>query len=97
MAEINNFLIDLNSNHDWRSGKSNPTSNEKENALSKLQSKNADAIVLNSLNDKDAGFGIDTNDVTIFHSNGTEVKTGIKSKKAVASDIVSFIIKHLHA
>lgn len=73
------------------------TSNEKENALSKLQSKNADAIVLNSLNDKDAGFGIDTNDVTIFHSNGTEVKTGIKSKKAVASDIVSFIIKHLHA
>ncbi|MDZ4071163.1 MAG: bifunctional phosphopantothenoylcysteine decarboxylase/phosphopantothenate--cysteine ligase CoaBC [Sediminibacterium sp.] len=73
------------------------TSNEKENALSKLQSKNADAIVLNSLNDKDAGFGIDTNDVTIFHSNGIEVKTGIKSKKAVATDIVSFIIKHLHA
>ncbi len=73
------------------------TSNEKENALSKLQSKNADAIVLNSLNDKDAGFGIDTNDVTIFHSNGIEVKTGIKSKKEVATDIVSFIIKHLHA
>lgn len=72
------------------------TSNEKENALSKLQSKNADAIVLNSLNDKDAGFGIDTNDVTIFHSNGTEVKTGIKPKKEVATDIVSFIIKHLH-
>lgn len=73
------------------------TSNEKENALSKLQSKNADAIVLNSLNDKDAGFGIDTNAVTIFHSNGTEVKTGVKSKKEVANDIVSFIIKHLHA
>ncbi len=73
------------------------TSNEKENALSKLQSKNADAIVLNSLNDKDAGFGIDTNDVTIFHSNGTEVKTGVKPKKAIAADIVSFIIKHLHA
>jgi phosphopantothenoylcysteine decarboxylase/phosphopantothenate--cysteine ligase len=73
------------------------TSNEKENALSKLQSKNADAIVLNSLNDKDAGFGIDTNAVTIFHSNGTELKTGVKSKKEVATDIVSFIIKHLHA
>jgi len=73
------------------------TSNEKENALGKLQSKNADAIVLNSLNDKDAGFGIDTNAVTIFHRNGTEVKTGVKSKKEVAADIVSFIIKHLDA
>jgi phosphopantothenoylcysteine decarboxylase/phosphopantothenate--cysteine ligase len=73
------------------------TSNEKENALNKLQSKNADAIVLNSLNDKDAGFGIDTNAVTIFHANGNEVKTGVKSKKEVATDIVSFIIKHLHA
>ncbi len=73
------------------------TSNEKENALGKLQSKNADAIVLNSLNDKDAGFGIDTNAVTIFHSSGTEVKTGVKSKKEVAVDIVSFIIKHLDA
>lgn len=73
------------------------TSNEKENALGKLQSKNADAIVLNSLNDKDAGFGIDTNAVTIFHRNGTEVKTGVKSKKDVAADIVSFIIKHLDA
>lgn len=73
------------------------TSNEKENALGKLQSKNADAIVLNSLNDKDAGFGIDTNAVTIFHSNGTELATGVKSKKEVATNIVSFIIKHLHA
>ncbi len=73
------------------------TSNEKENALGKLKSKNADAIVLNSLNDKDAGFGIDTNAVTIFHSNGTEVKTGVKTKKEVAADIVSFIIKHLDA
>ncbi|BFG69241.1 bifunctional phosphopantothenoylcysteine decarboxylase/phosphopantothenate--cysteine ligase CoaBC [Sediminibacterium sp. KACHI17] len=73
------------------------TNNEKENALIKLQSKNADAIVLNSLNDKDAGFSIDTNAVTIFHSNGAEVTTGVKSKKEVATDIVSFIIKHLHA
>lgn len=73
------------------------TNNEKENALIKLQSKNADAIVLNSLNDKDAGFSIDTNAVTIFHSNGAEVTTGVKSKKEVATDIVSFIIKYLHA
>lgn len=73
------------------------TNNEKENALSKLQSKNADAIVLNSLNDKDAGFGVDTNTVTIFHKNGIEEKFELKPKKEIAADIVSFIIKYLHA
>lgn len=73
------------------------TNNEKENALSKLKSKNADGIVLNSLNDKDAGFGVDTNTVTIFHQSGAEEKIALKSKKEVAADIVSFIIKHLHA
>lgn len=73
------------------------TNNEKENALSKLTSKNADAIVLNSLNDKEAGFGVDTNTVTIFHSSGTEEKVELKPKKEVAADIVSFIIKHVHA
>lgn len=72
------------------------TNNEKENALSKLKSKNADGIVLNSLNDKDAGFGVDTNTVTIFHASGAEEKIGLKPKKEIAADIVSFIIKHLH-
>jgi len=72
------------------------TNNEKENALSKLKAKNADGIVLNSLNDKDAGFGVDTNTVTIFHQSGEEMKVALKSKKEVATDIVSFIIKHLH-
>jgi phosphopantothenoylcysteine decarboxylase/phosphopantothenate--cysteine ligase len=72
------------------------TNNEKENALSKLKAKNADGIVLNSLNDKDAGFGVDTNTVIIFHQSGEEMKVALKSKKEVATDIVSFIIKHLH-
>lgn len=72
------------------------TNNEKENALGKLNSKNADCIVLNSLNDKNAGFGVDTNTVTIFHRSGAEEKVQLKSKKEVATDIVSFIIKHLH-
>lgn len=72
------------------------TNNEKENALCKLKAKNADGIVLNSLNDKDAGFGVDTNTVTIFHQSGSEEKIALKSKKEVAADIVSFIIKHLH-
>lgn len=72
------------------------THNEKENALGKLKTKNADAIVLNSLNDKDAGFGVDTNTVTIFHQSGSETRVSLKPKKEVAADIVSFIIKHLH-
>jgi phosphopantothenoylcysteine decarboxylase/phosphopantothenate--cysteine ligase len=72
------------------------TNNEKENALHKLKAKNADGIVLNSLNDKDAGFGVDTNTVTIFHQSGVAEKVSLKSKKEVAADIVSFIIKHLH-
>lgn len=82
--------------HQFLLGFALETSNEKENALQKLQAKNADGIVLNSLNDKDAGFGVDTNSVTIFHKSGTEEKTGLKTKQEVAADIVSFIIKHLH-
>lgn len=82
--------------HQFLLGFALETSNEKENALQKLQAKNADGIVLNSLNDKDAGFGVDTNSVTIFHQSGTEEKTGLKTKQEVAADIVSFIIKHLH-
>jgi len=72
------------------------TNNEEENARCKLKAKNADGIVLNSLNDKDAGFGVDTNTVTIFHQSGSTEKIGVKPKKEVAADIVSFIIKHLH-
>ncbi|MBV9987514.1 MAG: bifunctional phosphopantothenoylcysteine decarboxylase/phosphopantothenate--cysteine ligase CoaBC [Chitinophagaceae bacterium] len=69
------------------------TNNEKEHAIEKLRSKNLDAIVLNSLRDKGAGFGIDTNKVTIIASDGSETAIGLKSKKAVAADIVSFIIQ----
>ncbi|MES2332340.1 MAG: bifunctional phosphopantothenoylcysteine decarboxylase/phosphopantothenate--cysteine ligase CoaBC [Bacteroidota bacterium] len=73
------------------------TNNEKENALKKLQSKNADCIVLNSLRDEKAGFGIDTNKVTIIDKSGKEIESGPKSKKEVAKDIVSFIVTQIHA
>lgn len=73
------------------------TNNEKENALDKLKNKNADCIILNSLQDKDAGFGVDTNKVTILHRSGEEQQVELKSKKEVAKDIVSFIVKHLYA
>ena len=62
-------------------------------ARKKLKSKNADMIVLNSLNDAGAGFGFDTNQVTIFERSGEEIPYGQKSKQAVAKDIVDRIIK----
>lgn len=73
------------------------TSNEKENALKKLQTKNADIIVLNSLNDTGAGFGHDTNKITIFDKTGNIFPFDTKSKKEVAIDIVNTIIQQLHA
>jgi phosphopantothenoylcysteine decarboxylase/phosphopantothenate--cysteine ligase len=72
------------------------TDNEKENALKKLTDKNADFIVLNSLNDKGAAFGYDTNKITIFDKEKNEYLFDVKSKKEVANDIVNMIINKLH-
>ena len=73
------------------------TNNEKENALSKLKQKNADIIVLNSLNDGGAGFGKDTNKITIFDSRGNEFVFDTKSKKDAATDIINTIIQYKNA
>jgi len=61
-------------------------------ALDKLQAKNADLIVLNSLRDEGAGFGIDTNKITIFGRNGFERSFEKKPKQQVAKDIVDTIV-----
>ena len=67
------------------------TDNELKNAQEKLERKNLDFIVMNSLQDKDAGFRVDTNKVTIINRHGlTAYDT--KSKREVAEDIVEFII-----
>jgi len=73
------------------------TNNEEENAMKKLTEKNADIVVLNSLRDADAGFGKDTNKVTIFDREGTRYAYEAKSKQAVARDIVELIIQKIHA
>ncbi|MEP7166310.1 MAG: bifunctional phosphopantothenoylcysteine decarboxylase/phosphopantothenate--cysteine ligase CoaBC [Ferruginibacter sp.] len=73
------------------------TYNEKEFALKKLHSKNADMIVLNSLNDEGAGFGHDTNKITIFDKAGNEYHFDTKSKTEIATDIVNTILKISHA
>ncbi|MBS1742458.1 MAG: bifunctional phosphopantothenoylcysteine decarboxylase/phosphopantothenate--cysteine ligase CoaBC [Bacteroidetes bacterium] len=70
------------------------TNNEKAHALKKLHEKNADMIVLNSLNDPGAGFGYDTNKIVIFDNRGSEFQFETKSKKEVASDIINTIIKY---
>ncbi len=73
------------------------TNNETENAIEKLKSKNADMIVLNSLQDAGAGFGHDTNKITIFDRTGKSFPFDIKSKKEVATDIVNTIIQQFYA
>jgi phosphopantothenoylcysteine decarboxylase/phosphopantothenate--cysteine ligase len=72
------------------------TANEREYALGKLNSKNADLIVLNSLNDEGAGFGHDTNKITIFEKNGSEIAYDRKPKQQVAKDIVDRIVNLLY-
>ena len=69
------------------------STNEKAYALGKLKAKNADMMVLNSLKDKGAGFGINTNKITIFDKAENEYHFETKSKVNVATDIVNTIIK----
>jgi len=73
------------------------TNNERENALGKLKNKNADMVVMNSLNDKGAGFGMDTNKITIFDKSGKEFNYELMSKKETAKSIVDTIIQLYYA
>lgn len=67
------------------------TDHEMEHASAKLERKHLDAIVLNSLRDKGAGFGTDTNKVTIVTAGGKEYRSGLKSKADVAADILDVL------
>lgn len=67
------------------------TNDELENAKKKLVSKNLDFIVLNSLQDKGAGFKHDTNKITIVDKSNKITKFELKSKAEVAKDIVAYI------
>jgi phosphopantothenoylcysteine decarboxylase/phosphopantothenate--cysteine ligase len=68
------------------------TNNEKENALKKLRKKNLDFIVLNSLNDKGAGFQGDTNKISIIGTDNKTKHFELKTKQQVAVDIVDYLI-----
>lgn len=67
------------------------TNDETLNALNKLQRKNLDFIVLNSLNDQGAGFRVNTNKITIIDQNG-EIPYPLKNKSEVAKDIIDRLV-----
>ena len=67
------------------------TTNELVNAQNKLKSKNADLIILNSLNDEGAGFNVDSNKITMIDKNGQIEAFELKSKNKVAQDILQKI------
>ena len=71
------------------------TNNEIENAKGKLKRKNLDAIILNSLQDKGAGFAKDTNKITIIDKEFNEKAFKLKSKVAVAKDIMNEIVNRI--
>lgn len=83
--------------HQFLVGFALETQNELENAKTKLQQKNLDLIVLNSLNDSGAGFKIDTNKVTLLTRDNKLLPFSVKSKTEVAKDILTHIIQELHA
>lgn len=71
------------------------TENEATNALQKLRDKRANMIILNSLKDEGAGFGVDTNKITIFEEGGGQTELPLLSKKETAIQIVHAIINYL--
>ncbi len=70
------------------------TNDEISNALGKMRRKNLDIIVLNSLNDKGAGFGHDTNKVTIITKTGEKTELRLQPKTMIAKQIVDIITKY---
>ncbi|MDH5381370.1 MAG: bifunctional phosphopantothenoylcysteine decarboxylase/phosphopantothenate--cysteine ligase CoaBC [Cyclobacteriaceae bacterium] len=85
----------LKSDKQFITGFALETQNEEKNAISKLNSKNFDMIVLNSLKIAGSGFGHDTNKITIFDKHNNKLQFELKDKKSVAEDIVNEIIKRV--
>ncbi len=89
------FELGQKKNGQFNIGFALETNKEETHAKEKLEKKNFDLIVLNSLNDSGAGFQNDTNKVTFFDKNNKEVKFELKSKKEVAADIVDYTIQQI--
>ena len=90
--DIAKALGQLKKEHQRLVGFALETNNEVANAQKKIQKKNFDFIVLNSLNDPNAGFNFDTNKITLIHSDNKMLKFELKSKKKVAKDILDELV-----
>ena len=82
----------LKQDHQLTIGFALETDNEQENAAKKLENKNLDFIVLNSLSDEGAGFAHDTNQITIIDRDNNTIKFELKPKTEVAHDIVQYAL-----
>ncbi|MEK6479292.1 bifunctional phosphopantothenoylcysteine decarboxylase/phosphopantothenate--cysteine ligase CoaBC [Catalinimonas sp. 4WD22] len=96
-ADIAKTLSLKKKEHQFTVGFALETHDEEANAYKKIKEKNFDMIVLNSLNDKGAGFGHDTNKIKVFFAKKDDVKAfPLKAKQEVAWDIVQLIIENYH-
>lgn len=87
------FELGQNKKHQILVGFALENNNELSNAINKLEKKNLDLIVLNSLNDEGAGFGYDTNKITVVDCSGNVTPYKLKKKDEVADDIFKHIIE----
>ena len=99
LQETKDILAEMGTSktHQFLVGFALETQDELVHANDKLQRKNLDLIVLNSLNDKGAGFQYDTNKITILTKHNKKLSFELKSKQAVAQDIVNTILSEIDA
>lgn len=90
-TDILQYLGSVKKPHQIVVGFALETNDEEANALKKLKAKHADYIILNSLGDSGAGFGTDTNKITIFDKQGNRFVFDLKSKQEVSVDIINTI------
>lgn len=94
-TDIAAALGKLKTEHQLLVGFALETNDELDNAWNKLQRKNLDLIVLNSMNDPGAGFGVDTNKITMIDRYNNRTFFELKTKSEVARDIVARITEEL--
>lgn len=99
LERTKDILLEMSCNkkdHQFVVGFALETDNEEINAIKKLQTKNVDMIILNSMKDKGATFEFDTNKISIIDKDLSVTNYNLKEKSEIAKDIVSYIIKKMN-
>ena len=91
------LTVELEKTNQFLVGFALETNNELQHAKAKLEAKKLDLIVLNSLRDKGAGFGVSTNKVTFITKSNQVIENELKSKAEVAKDLMQLILKQIDA